>query len=571
MEEGVIKPNNRDELLLKLQGLIANWENEVIEFKEAKNDYDFSKIGQYFSAISNEANLRNLQYGWLVFGVRERDKRIIGTSYRDKAGLLKLKGEIALHTNEYISFIEVFEVYPLVDGEEKRVIMFQIPAASAAIPTTWYGTPYGREGDSVVPLSLEKNERIRRQQFLDWSKQYVNDATIDDLDKEAIELARQKYKEKMSNPLINEEVDRMTDEEFLVRRKLIVGGKITNAAMLLLGSEKSDYKFNSVPEASWRVYNSREEVADYKIFKIPFITLSDRIIVNIRNLTYRYLPNQVSLFTEETQQYDQWALRELLNNCIAHTDYSLGGRIYVNEFENKLQITNPGSFIPGSIEPVLSPSYTSPFYRNQLLAESMVMFKMIDTEATGIRRVFNIQRDKYFPMPDYDLSRSNHVRVTIYGKVLDERFMYILHDNPDLDLNTVFLIDQVQKGIPISKDEIVHLRKYHLIEGRAPNVYLSAPLAKTIEDKSQYIHNKGFDNKYYQDMIVDYLNKFGQANKESLRNLLFDKLPDSLSSEQKERKILTLMTALKKRGIVTTDSNSRRKANWILVNNKKEK
>ncbi len=76
----------------------------------------------------------------------------------------------------------------------------------------------------------------------------------------------------------------------------------------------------------------------------------------------------------------------------------------MNEFEDKLIITNPGTFIPGSVEPILRPGYTSPFYRNQLLAESMEMFKMIDSETTGIRRVFTIQREKFFPLPDYDLS-----------------------------------------------------------------------------------------------------------------------------------------------------------------------
>ena len=101
----------------------------------------------------------------------------------------------------------------------------------------------------------------------------------------------------------------------------------------MLGNPDFDYKFQNVPEASWRVYDSRDSVKDYKIFKIPYITLSDRILSNIRNLTYRFMPNQLTLFPMETKQYDPWVLRELLNNCIAHTDYSRGGRIYIHEFE----------------------------------------------------------------------------------------------------------------------------------------------------------------------------------------------------------------------------------------------
>ena len=553
------------EMIKTLFSLIENWEEEVIEFKEATNSYKLSDIGKYFSAISNEANLHAVQYGWLVFGVRNKDKQIVGSDYRDTQGLRTLKHEIASGTTGRISFIDIYEIYPVVEGEAKRVIMFQIPAAITAVPTGWQNIEYGRDGESLVPLSPEKRERIRRQEKLDWSKQFVPGATIADLDINAIQIARENYKSKMDDPLVTEEVDRMSDEEFLERRKLVINGNVTNAAFLLLGSEAYDYKFKTVPEASWRIYDSNNNVKDYQIYKIPFITLGDRLLEKVRNLTYRFMPNQMTLFPVETKQYDPWVLRELLNNCIAHTDYTLGGRIYVHEFEDKLIISNPGSFIPKSIEPILKPSYTSPFYRNQLLAESMVMFKMIDSETTGIRRVFNIQSKKLFPLPDYNLSMEEKVEVSIYGKEINDKYKYLLYENDSLDLTTIYLLDQVQKGHPVSKEAAAHLRKHHLVEGRVTNLILASPLAKTSEDKAQYIKQKGFDNKYYQDMIVDYLKKFGKANRADFRKLLLDKLPDGLSEKQKDRKILTLLTALKKRRIITTDSDNKQISNWILV------
>lgn len=563
--------SKKEEMILTLYGLIENWENEVIEFKEAGKDYDRDKIGRYFSALSNEANLRGLQYGWLVFGLNNKERKIVGTGYRNSKGLDTLNHEIGSGTTGGMSFIDIYEVFPIVDGGEKRVVMFQIPAAITAIPTGWKNQEYARDGESLVPLSEEKRERIRRQVRLDWSKRFVTNATIEHLDKEALAVAREKYKEKMDDSHISAEVDKMSNEEFLERRKLIIDGKITNAAMLLLGDSAYDYLFESVPEASWRIYDSKEMVKDYEIYKIPFITLSDRILKNIRNLTYRYMPNQMTLFPMETKQYDTWVLRELLNNCIAHSDYSLGGRIYINEFEDKLVLTNPGSFIPGSIEPILNPGYTSPFYRNQLLAEAMVMFKMIDTETTGIRRVFHIQREKFFPLPDYDITSKERVEVSIYGKEINEQFTYLLHDNEDLNLVTVYLLDQVQKGKIISKEAASHLRKHKLVEGRVNNLYLAAPLAKTEEDKVQYIKNKAFNDKYYQDMIVNYLREFGKANRAAMRELLIDKFPDTLSSSQKDRKVLTLLTALKRKGIITTDSDNKKISNWILVSdNEKE-
>lgn len=559
--------SKKEEMILTLYGLIDNWENEVIEFKEAEKDYDRDKIGRYFSALSNEANLRGLQYGWLVFGVNNKERKIVGTGYRNSKGLDTLKHEIGAGMTGGMSFIDIYEIFPVVDGVEKRVVMFQIPAAVTAIPTGWHNQEYARDGESLVPLSEEKRERIRRQVRLDWSKRFIPNATMEHLDKAAISIAREKYKQKMDDLHISAEVDKMSDEEFLERRKLVTNGRVTNAAMLLLGNSAYDYLFESVPEASWRIYDSKEMVKDYEIYKIPFITLGDRILKNIRNLTYRYMPDQMTLFPMETKQYDTWVLRELLNNCIAHSDYNLGGRIYVNEFEDKLILTNPGSFIPEGIEPILNPGYTSPFYRNQLLAEAMVMFKMIDTETTGIRRVFHIQRERFFPLPDYDITSKERVEVTIYGKEINEKFTYLLHDNDNLNLVTVYLLDQVQKGKQVSKEAAAHLRKHKLVEGRVNNLYLSAPLAKTEEDRVQYIKNKAFDDKYYQDMVVNYLRKFGKANRAAVRDLLIDKFPDTLSPKQKERKVLTLLTALKRNGIITTDSENKRIANWILTDN----
>ena len=92
--------------------------------------------------------------------------------------------------------------------------MFKIPAAMTAIPTGWNNHFYAREGDSLVPLSIEKLERIRAQQLKDWSKQVIRNGTIQHLDKEAVLLARRNYKDKLKKPHIITEIDNMSDEEF---------------------------------------------------------------------------------------------------------------------------------------------------------------------------------------------------------------------------------------------------------------------------------------------------------------------------------------------------------------------
>lgn len=561
--------NIENELLSTLDGLIDRWEMEIVEFKEASNDYDKNKIGQYFSAISNEANLQGSQFGWLVFGVRNRDRKIVGTDYRSTAGLDKLKQEISIGTTGNVTYIGIYEVFPVVDGISRRVIMFKIPAAPTAMPTAWQGHYYSRNGESLTSLSIEKLERIRRQHRPDWSKQLVEGSSIEYLDKTAINVAREKYKNFISkSPHIAEEIDAMTDEQFLSSLQLMVSGKVTNACMVLLGKGSYDHVIEPTPKIMWRLYSSAGENRDHELFSVPFLMAVDKVREKIRNLTYRYMPNQLTLFPTETQQYDSWLLRELINNSIAHQDYTVGGRIYINEFEDKIQITNPGSFLPGRIERVLELGYAPPYYKNSLLADAMVKFQMIDTATSGIRRVFSIQKEKYFPLPDYDLSQWNLVSATVYGRVLNESYTKVLFSRPELTLHTVFLLDRVQKHRPISKQDIAQLRMLGVVEGKASQLYISAEVAELIDDKAQYIRNRSFDDQYYKDMITSYLGQFGKADRQQINDLIFDKLPDSLSGTQKKDKITNLLSSMRRARIIERDSPNQRSGNWILMKSK---
>ena len=561
--------SDKAEYFETLQGLMERWEYEIIEFKSATGQYSPEKIGKYFSAISCEANLKQQQYGWFVLGVSETEtKHVVGTAFKqgDPMLLEQFKYEISQDTTDGITFMAIVELYPVVNGEKKRVLMFQIPAAVVGIPTGWKNQYYARAGESLVALPQFKIDQIRRETRRDWSKLILSGATIQHLDKAAIALARDKYKEKMNRAHITEEINALDDEAFLTKIKLIIDGKVTNAGMILLGNPEYDYLFPSAPEIMWRLYSVSGELRDYEIFKIPFINVVDQVFAKVRNLVYRYMPNQLSLFPIETQQYDTWLLRELLNNCIAHSNYQLGGRIYINEFDDKIIISNPGDFIPQSIEAVLKPTYNPPFHRNQLLAEAMVSFHMIDTATSGIKKVFRIQRNKFFPMPDYDLTQVNQVAVTVYGKVINEKYTYILFDHPDLDLETVYLLDKVQKGeeATLSKDAIQYLRKHHLIEGRSGSLFLSAEVARNLSEEAEYIKNKGFDDQYYKDLIISFIRQYSSASKKQIRNLLWDKLPDVLTDQQKESKVHNLMMAMRKKGTIKPNSVNHQKNRWIL-------
>ena len=194
----------------------------------------------------------------------------------------------------------------------------------------------------------------------------------------------------------------------------------------------------------------------------------------------------------------------------------------------------------------------------------MAAFHMIDTATLGIRRAYNIQKAKYFPMPDYNVSSGTQVEVTIYGQILNDSYMHILYDHQDLNLQTVFLLDRIQKGLPVEKEDVDRLRAQKLVEGRLSSLYLSASAAKSIDESTAYIKNKGFDDKYYKDLIIEYLKQYRKAKKKDIRELLWDKLPDVLNDAQKENKIRNMLTALRKQDIIDTDSENQQKSNWIL-------
>lgn len=545
---------SQDELLKILKSTFNQDENECIEFKEAKNNFDFDKLGKYFSALSNEATLKRKQYGWLIFGIADKTHEIVGTNFRNQGNLEDLKREIPEHTKG-ITFIEIYEL----DVENKRVIMFQIPAAYG-LPTLWKGYGYSRNFESLVALGEIKSEQIKNYGRTDWSATVIEKATIDHLDKEAILLAREQYKIKNKNKHLYNEIDSMTDKEFLNKSGLTLDGKITYTTLLLLGKEDSNFFWNHNPEIMWQLQNSNSEVEDYEIFTIPFIKTVDKVLSKIRNLTYRYLVGQMTLFTNEVQQYEPYVLRELLNNCIAHQDYRMGGRINIIEKKDFLIFRNEGEFIPESLENVFSEGYVPPFYRNGQLAKAMVNLNMIDTAGSGIKRVFNMQRRRYFPLPDFDLSEPRRVKVTLYGKVINENYSKLLANRPTITFDEVFLLDRVQKRLMIDKEEHKQLKKARLVEGRYPNLRISSIVASAIGKKEEYIENKEFDNKFYKEKIIQYLKAYPESTRKDINKLMFRYLPQDMREKQKDSRIRYLLNSLRKEGKIInvgTNYNSR--------------
>lgn len=533
-------------------------ETEWLEFKA--NRFERHVLGEYLSALANSACLLGRPRGYLAFGIEDGSHAVVGTTFDPQAE--KGKGEqlLPLWLSLGLRPNVGFEIHTL-NYQGARVVLFEVRPAFDR-PVEFYGTAYVRDGTSKTELSKypEKARTIWNRR-VDWSAQVCEQASLDDLEPEAIAKARREFATKF--PAQAAALAGWDDTTFLNKAKLTIRGGVTHAALLLLGKpESSTLLAPAVARISWLLKNERNEDLDYEHFGPPFLLNVDKVLARIRNLTVRELPDG-TLFPMELTQYDPWVIREALHNCIAHQDYGLRGRIQVVETPDTLLLTNVGGFLPGRVETVIEQDAPLEVYRNPFLAEAMVHLNMIDTQGGGIKRMFMKQRERFFPMPDYDLSEPERVKVTLRGRILDDRYTRVLMTRSGLDLSTIMLLDKVQKGARIAPEDGKRLRAAKLVEGRYPNLIVAGYVAAATGHKAQHIRNRGFESRYYRDLVVALVREHQPVSREDIDRLLLDKLPEVLTETQKLNRIHNLLRQLAETGSIV-NSGSRRWPKWVL-------
>ena len=548
------------ELQQILQQLLTAWERECVEFKDTNDNFPTSDIGKYFSALSNEANLRGLSAAWLVFGVDNATRRVIGTDYRrERERLNGLKYQIAQGTDPSTSFREIYEL----NTPSGRVVLFEIPAAPRGIAIAWQTHFYARAGASLIGLSIAKQDEIRAQGLADdWSAIVVKRAALAHLDPEALVKARAIFAARYSSRIPEATVRAWDDATFLEQAKLTVQGGITRACLLLLGREQATTLLNpSVAEMTWKLEGPER---GYEHFHPPFLLNTSRLFQRIRNLRLSLLPPG-QLIPVDIQKYDEKIVLEALHNCIAHQDYTRCERILVIERLGELEFQNAGEFYDGTPDDYIRANRSPRRYRNRFLAETMVTLRMIDTLGFGIREVmWKGQSSRYLPLPDYDLSEPGHVKLRIQGRFIDENYSRALLTHADLPWLDVLALDTVQKG-GLPEDALVQdLRHRGLIEGRKPKLHVAADVAAATDTQAEYIRHRAFDDRYFCDLILDYLKTFKEGQRTDFERLLTGKLSDLLSGKQKARKINNLLQRLRREGKVVTDGRTKG-AVWRLT------
>ena len=534
-------------------------ETEWIEFKMGKGSITDEQIGEYISAMSNGATIANKPYGYLVWGVEDKTHVIKGTNFTfvhaKHGGNQDLELFLRINTEPKINF-EIFEF----DYQNKPVVLLRIPAAKCE-PVNFQHRPYIRIGSNKTDLrKFPDLMRIIYNSQEDWSAKVIANASLSDLDPEAIAVARIKYKELNTSKSFYAQIDKWDDLQFLDKVKITINGKITRTAILLLGKEESThYLLPSVAEMTWKL--DMEEKA-YEHFSTPFLLTTTKVMQRIRNIKHKFFPDNELLATT-VDKYDTRGILEALHNCIAHQDYSLNSRIIVTEQIDKIIFLNAGNFFEGKPDDYSFGDKTPEKYRNQWLATAMVNLGMIDRLGFGIHSLCVSQMKRFFPMPDYDLSQHNKVILRIYGQSIDENYSKTLIQRGDLSLQEVMLLDRVQKQLEITDHAASELRKKRLIEGRKPNFFVGAQISQTTGQKAEYSRNKGLDKQYYLDFILQAISQHGSMNRKDIDNLLWNKLPEIINDKQKKNMITNLISELRINDKIVnagTDKNSV----WIL-------
>lgn len=544
------------ELMDLLHRLLKKGECETVEFKRDHTEKRVNEIADYFSGLSNQANIDKEEAAWLVYGVEDKNHTVVGTDFLlDRKRLDSFK--LQIHNLTGFSFRSINEL----SHPNGRVLILEIPPAPQGMPVSSNGQCFGRTGSHLVYLDEAKREYIKSQQSNDWSAAIVPGATVDDIDREALVAARRAFSERLGKK--SDPVDEWTDEAFLTHAGLMNNGKLNRAAILLLGKPESRHFLRpNMVEITW-ILESKEQV--YEHFGPPFFLNTTRAFNKIRQFTIkRQRPG--TLFQDEIQNYDSKSLLEVIHNCIVHSNYSSGGgRIFISEYEDKCIFTNSGSFVEATPEDYIINNRKPTFYRNPALAEAMTNLNMIDRIGYGIKQIFKSQQERYLPLPEYHFPDDNTVETTIYGSIINEEYTDTLMSNTNLSIDLIVGLDKIQKGYIPNKETVTKLRDKKLIQGSGKKLRISPNLLNTTSDRVAHIQHKTQDYDFFSKSILNYINQYNQASRAEIDKLLYKYL-DDLTDKQRVNKVDNILRNMREKNLIVSKRDGTKRV-WVRSSN----
>ncbi|QDT30038.1 Divergent AAA domain protein [Gimesia panareensis] len=423
-----------------LEQWMQDTEGENLEFKEARNRYDFEELTKYCVALANEGG------GKIILGVSDdRPRQVVGSNAfnqpeRTRAGLNQ-----RLHLG--IRFDEI--LHP--DG---RVLVFDIPSRPVGIAIQYDGRYLVRDGDSLVGMSGERLRDIIAESGHDFSADVCEGLTIDDLEDSAIEEFRQRWIDKSGNGNLQS----LSREQLLSDIEATVDGSPTYAALILFGSQAAfgRYLANAEVTYEYRSSNASGPAQKRLEFREGFFQWYDQLWeqINERNDLQHF---QVGPFVLDVPTFHERGIREAILNAVSHRNYQLGGNVFVRQYPNRIEVVSPGSLpVEVRLETILYRQ--SP--RNRRIADIFTKCGLVERSGQGMNLMFEsaIQHSK--SLPDFTGTDNYQVSITLHGVMQNPEFVRFLREFDDdvkdsLSTDEWLVLDQLSREQPLPDELLV--------------------------------------------------------------------------------------------------------------------
>ncbi|MBP3979221.1 MULTISPECIES: RNA-binding domain-containing protein [unclassified Acidovorax] len=514
--------------------------------------------------VSYVSALANMEGGCIVIGVQ--DKTLALTGIQDFADYTvdNVVHRVLGKTPGLPSM--GFRVEELCASDTGAVVwLVHVPRHAPRELVLAHDKAWQRDGDSLVELREDRRRAILTEHLAgeDWSGVVVAGATLADLDEAAIAKAREKFLEKHQREDWAAQIPQWSAEKLLDKIGLTIHGRMTRACLLLLGSRESATALLSPhpAEITWKL--AAERVAEH--FHPPFLLTTTKVAQSIRNPNIKLFPAN-ELLAVTLPRYDtNTVLLEGLHNCLAHQDYAQGGRVVVEESTGLVRMINLGGFFDGQPDDYASGMRTPARYRNERLAKAMAEVGMIDKVGFGIHDMVLAQRRRFLPLPDYEGSSPLRTVFNVYGQEIDENYSHWLMERTDLPIEHVLWLDRVQKKRRLDTAQVTELRRAGLIEGRSPNLHISAQLAVATGQEVAYLNRRRPDADDYKTALCRLL-ALGPQPRAKVDELLLPKLqlwiPDLA---QRKEYVRTLLKEMTKEGRIQNIGGKTKAARWALT------
>lgn len=472
--------------------------------------------------------LANANGGYLVLGMEDAfPHKVVGTSQCENA-LGKLENEI------YKALQIPVDAYELFDEQKNRVVVVEIPRHPVGKALRFEDVPLWRSGEELIPMPDKVLFSILQETDPDYSQAICEGVTIDDLDKEAIDILKEKYARKQNNPTFTS----LSDRQALSDLKLIEGNKVTNAAVLLVG--KAEIIQQNFPQAKvqheFRTTEGQERFDKRLSFVAPFYILIDQLwkAVNDRNGS---VPVQEGAYMFDIPFFNEEVIREVINNAFAHRDYRLASEIVIKQYPTKLSVISPGGFPIGvTLENILTVSSTP---RNRLLADVLAATGIVERSGQGMDVIFRLTLSEGKQTPDYSKTNDYQVTAILSATVKDPGFaLFIksiqqeLPENQKLSVFDVLTFCAIREGKQ-PKDKEIAKRLYSMgyLEKRGKTSAIRYILPRRYYEltgnQSEYSELTDWDDEQIWSVLFRYLKKYGTAKKTDIAKLIGQHISDS--------------------------------------------